>query len=202
MNTKLYSWHTVVFGWRAPTARHLGPKPLPQPPADQRHDPGRLQPAGHPSEAARYAVAHDRSIWLVITAHADAESLTLLSKKTKAVLAAFTSDDCFRDGVTKFHQPRGGETAVFIELKKWPTTTIKGSQILTERYENDKLVRLFPATGSLLILPAATWVFCARQLPLKLTSNSASTERRYVRPATLAPSRHQQSSDRKGPGCL
>ncbi|OGX80963.1 hypothetical protein [Hymenobacter glacialis] len=131
---------------------------------------------GTPSEAARYAVAHDSLTRLVNTAYTDAETLMVSFRESQSNFGSVHRRiKSFSD--TQLKQPVKREVVkqrFGIELKKVAYHDPKGRKFLTERYENNQLVRLeLKQHTEPFNKPAATWVF-VRGNYLKRTSNSTS----------------------------
>ena len=98
---------------------------------------------GTPSEAARYAVAHDSLTQLVNTAYADAATLTVSFNEAQSSFGSIHRRiKSFSDTQLKQLVKREVVKQRFgIELKKVTYYTPKGQKFLTERYENHQLVR-------------------------------------------------------------
>lgn len=131
---------------------------------------------GNPSEAARYAVAHDSLTRLVNTAYANAANLMVSFGEAQSSFGSIHRRiKSFSDAQLKLLVKREVVKQRFgIELKKVAYYNPKGRKFLTERYENHQLVRLaLKQYQEPYNTPSATWVF-VRGNYLKRTSNSAS----------------------------
>ncbi len=131
---------------------------------------------GTPSEAARYAVAHDSLTRLVNTTYANAANLMVSFNEAQSSFGSIHSRvKSFSDTQLKQLVKREVVKQRFgIELKKVAYYDPKGRKFLMERYENHQLVRLeLKQYQEPYNAPAATWVF-VRGNYLKRTSNSAS----------------------------
>jgi len=131
---------------------------------------------GNPSEAARYAVAHDSLTRLVNTAYANAETLTISFNEAHSNFGSIHRRiKSFSDtGLKNIVKREVVKQRFGIELKKVAYYDAKKRKFLTERYENHQLVRLtLKQYQEPYNAPAATWVF-VRGNYLKRTSNSTA----------------------------
>ena len=134
-------------------------------------------PPGTPSEAARYAVAHDSLTQLVNATHANAGTLMVSFTEIQSSFGSIHRRiKGYRDRERKQIVKREVVKQRFgLELTKVAYYDEKKRLFLTERYENGQIIRLVlkqyqePFNN-----PAATWVFVRGNYLMRSSSNAAN----------------------------